>query len=387
MSGKQEDGGVLPSRDRLSDVIIESLGDGVLIVGSNGLIHRHNKRFVEMWAVDPVTTGIQDPVVLAQMVKDQLVEPEAFMDRTREFAALEDGQEHVELLKFRDGRIIERRQRSLHDEGLNLGRLVIFRDLTEQHSAEESNRILTKQVQATQRLESLGVLAGGLAHEFNNILMAILGNADLLVAEIDAASEGQVYLSEITTASRRAADLCSQMLTYAGKGESSRQKLDMSNVFSEMRGILDVTLGKKVILNCDVEPALPNILGDLAQMRQVILNLVGNSADACLDAGSGQIDLQFFTRHCSRSFLDGCLSGKNSSPGAYVCLEVSDTGCGLDTEQQARVFDPFYSTKFVGRGLGLSAVLGIVRGHGGVICLKSRLGYGSTFSVFLPVAD
>lgn len=385
MRGNLEAEDPLFSKDRLSEVIIESLGDGILIVNNKGLVHRHNKRFVEMWGIDPLPAGIQDPVVLAQMVKDQLVDPDAFMRRTREFAALEDGQEHVERLQFRDGRVFERRQRSLHDQGINLGRLVVFRDLTEQCRAEESNRLLTKQVQATQRLESLGVLAGGLAHEFNNILMAILGNAELLSTELDAFSESQVHLSEISTASRRAADLCSQMLTYAGKGESRQQKLDLGRVVREMKGILDVTLGKRVLLNCEFEADLPPVIGDTAQVRQVILNLVGNAADACMGEGGGDVDLQIFTRHCSRLFLDSCLSGKNTEPGPFVCLEVTDSGCGLDTEQQARVFDPFYSTKFVGRGLGLSAVLGIVRGHGGVVCLKSRLGKGSTFSIFLPV--
>jgi len=387
MSGKSEAEDILPSRDRLSEVIIESLGDGILIVDGNGLVHRYNNRFSEMWGIDPLTSGIQDSLVLAQTVKNQLVDPEAFMKRTRSFAALEDGKEHVELLEFNDGRVFERRQRSLLDQGLNLGRLVVFRDVTEQHKAEESNRLLTQQVHATQRLESLGVLAGGLAHEFNNILMAILGNADLLVSELDETSEGQTSLSEIRTASRRAADLCSQMLTYAGKGEFQRQKLDMAEVIQEMQGILDVTVGKRIVFNCDFESNLPRIQGEMAQMRQVVLNLVSNAADACLTGDGGQVDLQLFTRHCSRDFLDGCLSGRHAQPGLFVCLEVRDSGCGLDTEQQARVFDPFYSTKFVGRGLGLSAVLGIARGHGGVVYLKSRLGLGSTFSIFLPAVD
>lgn len=386
MKTERAPGAFLPSRDRLSEVIIESLGDGVLIVDGNGLVHRYNQRFSEMWGIDPLPAGIQDPVVLANMVKNQLIDPEAFIQRTRAFAQLEDGQEHVELLEFQDGRVFERRQRSLHDQGLNLGRLIVFRDVTLQREAEQANRLLTGQVQSTQRLESLGVLAGGLAHEFNNILMAILGNADLLTSDLKPDSEGQTHLSEIRTASRRAADLCSQMLTYAGKGEFRRQKLELSTVVREMRGILDVTLGKKVALNCEFEEELPGVLGDLDQMRQVILNLVGNAADACLVEDGGQVDLQLFSRHCSRSFLDNCLSGRNVQPGQYVCLEVSDTGCGLGTEEQARVFDPFYTTKFVGRGLGLSAVLGIARGHGGVVCLKSRLGQGSTFSIFLPVA-
>lgn len=373
-----------PTRERLWDVIIESLGDGVLIVDDCGLVHGYNQRFSEMWGVDPLPAGIQDPMVLAGMVKHQLADPEAFIENTRASASLEGYQEQVELLEFKDGRIFERRQRSLHEKKVNLGRLVVFRDVTGMRKAEQTNTMIREQVQATQRLESLGVLAGGLAHEFNNILMAILGNADLLAADIVPQSEGASYLSEIRTASHRAADLCSQMLTYSGKGECRHQNLNMSKIVKEMQGILDVTLGKKVVMNSEFEPDLPEIEGDLAQMRQVVLNLVGNAADACLTENGGRVDLQLFARHCSRSFLDNCLSGKNVQAGKYVCLEVSDTGCGLGIEEQARVFDPFYTTKFVGRGLGLSAVLGIARSHGGVVCLKSRLGQGSTFSVFLP---
>jgi signal transduction histidine kinase len=386
MMGTPEFGENPSSRDRLSEVIIESLGDGVLIIDANGLIHRHNQRFLEMWGLESIPLGCLDSLTLAGAVKDQMKDPGTFLDQIREFASRENENDQLDLLEFKDGRILERRQRSLGDQGLELGRLLVFRDVTAQLKAEKSNRTLALQVQATQRLESLGVLAGGLAHEFNNLLMAILGNADLLEIESHLTSDGQAHLSEIRRASRRAADLCNQMLTYSGKGEFYLQKLDLAGVVKEMRGILDVTLGKKVALTCDFQKDLPLILGDVAQMRQVILNLVGNAADACLADQGGQVALRLFASHCDRSILDGCLSGSKAEPGLYICLEVADTGCGLSREQQARVFDPFYTTKFVGRGMGLSAVLGIAMGHGGAVCVKSQPNQGSAFSVFLPVA-
>ncbi len=380
-------GSDLSSLDRLSEVIIESLGDGVLIVDKNGQVHRHNQRFTEMWGIDPLPGGVQDSLDLANLVKGQMRDPETFMESINSFARRKGNLEHVDLLEFLDGRIFERRQRSLIDQGLDLGRLLVFRDVTGQIQAEKSSRALACQVQATQRLESLGVLAGGLAHEFNNILMVIMGNADLLSAECGGSSTAQSHLSEISTASRRAADLCDQMHIYAGKGSSHREKLDLAKVVRDMRPILDITLGKKVELECKFPLELPLVMADITRIRQLVLNLVSNAADACMVVGSGRVDLRLFVRRCDQSFLRECPSTANAEPGNFVCLEVTDTGCGLDPVQQSRVFDPFYSTKFAGRGLGLSAVLGIVRSCKGAVKVQSQLKKGSNFSIFLPVVD
>ncbi len=376
----------LSSLDRLSEMIIESLGDGVLIVDRNGLVHRHNQRFSEMWGVDPLPDGVQGSLDLAHLVKDQMKNPDVFMATINSFSNREEGVEHVDLLEFKDGRIFERRQRSLCDQGLDLGRLLVFRDVTNQILAEQASLALSQQIQATQRLESLGVLAGGLAHEFNNILMVIMGNADLLTAELDQEPSVKSYLSEIGTASRRAADLCDQMHIYAGKSNSRKEKVDLAAVVWEMRPILDVALGKKVELNCDFHPNLPMVEVDVTRIRQVVLNLVSNAADACQGEGGGRVEVRVFVQHCDHSFLRECISGGNAESGNFVCMEVIDTGCGLDSAQQAKVFDPFYTSKFAGRGLGLSAVLGIVRSCQGAIKVSSDLNKGSNFSIFLPVA-
>ncbi len=380
-------GADLSSLDRLAEVIIESLGDGVLIVDKNGLVHRHNQRFCEMWGIDPLPNGVQDSLDLALLVKKQMRNPEAFLESIHSFSQRKGNKEHVDHLEFLDGRIFERRQRSLCDQGLDLGRLLVFRDVTNQIQAEKASRALALQVQATQRLESLGVLAGGLAHEFNNILMVIMGNADLLASEFGTSPSAQTHLSEIGTASRRAADLCDQMHVYAGKGNSRREELDLARVVREMRPILDIALGKKVDLGCEFQTDLPKVMADVTRFRQVVLNLVSNAADACLEEGMGRVDLRLLVRNCDQSFLRGCLSGGKVEPGQYVCLEVVDTGCGMDPAQQARVFDPFYTTKFAGRGLGLSAVLGIVRRCKGAVKVQSQMKEGSNFSIFLPVVN
>ncbi|MCP4291900.1 MAG: PAS domain S-box protein [bacterium] len=376
----------LSSLKRLSEAIIESLGDGVLIVDKNGLVHKHNKRFREMWGIEPLPNGVQGALELARMVQNQMLFPDEFLQTIKSFETRDDAAEHFDLLEFKDGRVFERRQRSLRHQGLNLGRLLVFRDVTREKELEAASKALTLQVQTTQRLESLGVLAGGLAHEFNNILMVIMGNADILDLEIGALPKVKPHLSEIFTASRKAADLCDQMHSYAGKGNTLKENLDLSCVIKEMTGILDITMGKKVDLVCNFPEDLPDIKADVTKIRQLVLNLVGNAADACLEKKEGWVELGMIACHCDRSFLKHCLCGPDAEPGNYLCLKVMDTGCGIAQDQQQKVFDPFFSTKFAGRGLGLSAVLGIVRSLKGAVKLFSRPGEGSTFSIYLPVA-
>lgn len=372
----------------MAEMIMDSLGDGVLIVDQKGLIQSYNGRFLTLWGLDSSVDRVGvDSGLLAHAVKNQLLDPEGFIAGIGAFAALDQGAERVDNLEFTDGRVLERRVRFLGQKGLESSRLLIFRDITEQVEAQKTNQALAEQVQSTQRLESLGLLAGGLAHEFNNILMVVLGNVDLMSDYDEDPADVREHLAEIRSASRRAVDLCEQMLTYAGKGGYLLQDLNLVEVVRQMRGILDLALGKETDLELAFSEPLPRVLGDADQMRQVILNLVSNAADACSGQDSVKVALSLFRRQCSQAFLDGCLSGEEAAAGAYVCLEVADNGCGLEPEQLNRVFDPFYTTKLAGRGLGLSAVLGIVRGHGGCVCVKSRPGRGSTFSVLLPIAD
>ncbi|MBS3821711.1 MAG: response regulator, partial [Phycisphaerae bacterium] len=241
------------------------------------------------------------------------------------------------------------------------------------------------QIQHAQKLESLGVLAGGIAHDFNNLLVGILGNADLALTELSPVSPARESVQQIEISARRAADLCRQMLAYSGKGRFVIEPIDLSEVVEEMGHMLTVAISKNVVLKYNLPDDLPAVMADATQIRQVVMNLITNASEAIGDR-SGVISVSTNAMECTQECLDEAYAAEDLSPGMYVALEVSDTGCGMDAETLAKLFDPFYTTKFTGRGLGLAAVLGIIRGHGGAIKVDGEPGRGSTFTVLLPAS-
>ena len=259
-------------------------------------------------------------------------------------------------------------------------------NITERKQAEEERRKLEARVQHAQKLESLGVLAGGIAHDFNNLLMAILGNADLTLRELSASSPARAGLGEIKKACVRAAELCKQMLAYSGKGRFDIKPIDLSELVEEMTHMLEVSISKKAVLRYDFADHLPAVQADSTQMRQIVMNLITNASEAIGDK-SGVISISTGIVDCDRAYLDKVHLAQELSEGLYVYLEVADTGCGMDEETRPKVFDPFYTTKFAGRGLGLAAVLGIVRGHNGAIKIYSEPRKGTTFKILLPVVE
>jgi len=260
----------------------------------------------------------------------------------------------------------------------------IFVDVTERKRAEEERQLLEKQVRHAQKLESLGVLAGGIAHDFNNLLMVILGNAELAAMESPTDSMAVVSIDEIKKASQRAAELCSQMLAYSGRGQFLVEPINLSQVVSDMSKMLEVTISKKAMLKTSFAADPPAVDADVTQIRQIVMNLITNASEAIGD-DHGIIMITTDTMHCDRVYLKNTYLGEELPEGLYARLEVTDTGCGMDSETQAKLFDPFLTTKFAGRGLGLAAVLGIIRAHGGAVTVSSEFGRGTTFNVLLPV--
>ena len=264
------------------------------------------------------------------------------------------------------------------------GRLAcLFTDTTTRRQAEAEKTKMEAHLRHTQKLESLGVLAGGIAHDFNNLLMAILGNADLALAELPPTSPARLNLVDIERASCRAAELCRQMLDYSGKGRFVIEPLNLSAIVSEMAQMIEVSISKKCHLRCDLPPSLPATEGDATQIRQVIMNLIINASEAIADT-NGTIAVTTGVLECDREYLLDSYLGADRPEGTYVYIEVADTGSGMTKEIKTRLFEPFFTTKFTGRGLGLSAVLGIVRGHKGVIKVYSEPGRGSTFRIHFP---
>ncbi len=287
-----------------------------------------------------------------------------------------DGRERVLLtskLPIRDG------------TGQIIGLVGVTRDITEEKRAGQEKEQLTRRLQETQKLESLGVLAGGIAHDFNNILTSVLGYASLARLELAGLPSAASHLEQIEQAALRAAELCKQMLAYSGRGHFVVQQVNLSRLVEEALPLLQVSISKRVTLRHDLEGNLPAVIADVTQLRQIIMNLVINAADA-IGERSGGVHVATGVMQADRAYLDQTYLSPAIEPGTYVYLEVRDNGCGMTPETMARIFEPFFSTKFTGRGLGLAAVLGIVRGHGGAIRVDSEPDRGTTFRLLLPAA-
>ncbi len=262
--------------------------------------------------------------------------------------------------------------------------LALMHDVTRRKLAEEERRQLEAQVQHAQKLESLGVLAGGIAHDFNNLLVGILGNAGLALMKLPPESPVRNYIEKLEAAGQRAAELTNQMLAYSGRGAFVVEPLDMTRLIKEMAHLLEASISKKATFSYDLPADFPLIQGDPVQLQQVVMNLIINASEA-LEDESGVITLRAGTKDIDQGSLPGIFLRDDLPEGRYVCIEVADTGCGMDAETRERVFDPFFTTKFAGRGLGLAAVLGIMRGHKGTVKVYSEPGQGTTFALYLPV--
>jgi signal transduction histidine kinase/CheY-like chemotaxis protein len=270
------------------------------------------------------------------------------------------------------------------DAGNARGAVTTLQDITAQKHASRELLAVERRLQETQKLESLGVLAGGIAHDFNNLLTGILGNASLARLDLPPGyANVRASLDNLEQATMRAADLCKQMLAYAGKGRFIIQPLNLSQLVRETSELLGVSLGRKASLQLQLADGLPAFQGDSTQVRQILMNLVLNASEALGDKG-GMITVRTGVVQVTREYVERAKFHDQAEEGRYVFVDVSDNGCGMDAATQARIFDPFYTTKFTGRGLGLAAVLGIVRGHKGAIRVYSELDKGTTFKVFFP---
>ncbi len=248
-----------------------------------------------------------------------------------------------------------------------------------------ARKTLESQMQQTQRLESLGVLAGGIAHDFNNLLTGVIGNASLLEERLPAGSRDGAAVRSLLEAGEAMAKLTSQMLAYSGRGRFVIESLDLSQQVALITTLIQSSIPKNVRLRMLLEDKLPRIDADAGQLQQVIMNLVINAAEA-IGSENGTVEVSTLLRPLGPAELEANVTRQPIPPGNYVAMVVRDTGAGIDEQTKARIFDPFYTTKFAGRGLGLSAVLGIIRGHRGALLLDSQPGRGTTFRVFFPVS-
>ena len=269
------------------------------------------------------------------------------------------------------------------DTGRPLYSIGLIQDVTEQVLAKQEHARMEAHLQEIQKLESLGVLAGGIAHDFNNILMSIMGYAEISKSKLSAQSPIYSNLDQIIQSGQVASDLCSQMLAYAGESSVKEEIFCLETLIENTLQMLQTSIAKTSRLRLNIRQDLPCIAGDPSQVSQILMNLVINASEAIGKSG-GTITL-------STDLLDPAADAPATpyviapeGPGPYLSLTVSDTGCGIKPENLSRIFEPFFTDKFMGRGLGLSAVLGIVRAHSGALHVDSEPGRGTTFRVLFP---
>jgi PAS domain S-box-containing protein len=259
----------------------------------------------------------------------------------------------------------------------------LITNVTERKKAEEERRRLAERMQQAHKMESLGVMAGGIAHDFNNLLMGVLGNAELADTPDDI--RRRACLQALRQAAQRAADLTRQILAYTGQSLWRPTRLDLSEELRAMRPVLTGEAPPGAELVFALEDRLPLVAGDGGQLCQLITNLVTNAVESLGDQ-PGSVHVSTGRTNVSSSYLARTYMDDDLPGGEYVFLEVKDTGCGMDTETIRRMSDPFFTTKFTGRGLGLAAAVGIIRAHRGALKVKSAVGKGSTITVLLPSA-
>ncbi|MGB2770916.1 MAG: PAS domain S-box protein [Anaerolineae bacterium] len=262
------------------------------------------------------------------------------------------------------------------ENGEPMGAVMASHDVTERRRSEDAMR-------QAQKLESLGVVAGGVAHDFNNLLAGMMMQITVAQAKLQPDSPALTHLQKVLTSAQRAADLTRQLLAYAGKGQFQVQDVDLNRLISDNIDLLQATTPHHVTMTQHLAPDLPSIVGDLGQVQQVVMNLVMNAAEAT-ENGQGQVTLTTGVQTVTEEHLPDFLPTARPLPGHYVTVAVTDNGVGMDAETLSRIFDPFFTTKFTGRGLGLSATLGITRAMHGGLQVQSTPGVGTTFRVFFP---
>lgn len=271
-----------------------------------------------------------------------------------------------------------------NEEGKVYGAVAAFMDITDRRVMEEERLRLERELQQAHKVESLTRMTGAIAHNFNNLLMAMMGNLELALYGLPQDAKAVRNITEAMNACSRAAEISRFMLTSIGQTDAKHAPLDLSKATAEALARLRASLPEKIQLNTNYPSEAPVIMGDGTHIRQILTNLIMNAEEAIGDReGSITVTISNVAVVAGPKFFPPEWEPKAQN---YACLEVSDTGCGLDSETQDKVFEPFFSTKFTGRGMGLPVILGLVRAHQGGITVESRLGEGTTFRVFFPMA-
>ena len=354
------------------DMVVDSLSDAVIVIDPS-------RRVLDMNAAARALVGREGPW-LGLTIESLL----PFLDQT--VLALTHGVESTAVVDVGgvpthfEVRLVPVRTEMRADAAW----LLLLRDVTAQRRAADERDAMAARMQEQQRRESLSVLAGGLAHDFNNLLASIIGNADLLMLRLSPSSEMGTSVGAILLGAQRAADLVDKMLAYAGERHGSTSRIDLDHLVRDLLDLLQTSAARHCTLHYEGTPAI--IDADATQIRQVVMNLIINAAEA-VEEPLGAVRIRLGVERLSRRKLSELSAPPAAVQGNFAYVEVHDNGHGMDGETLQRIFDPFFTTKASGHGLGLAAVQGIVRGHGGAMYASSTPGVGTTFRCWFPLAD
>jgi two-component system, cell cycle sensor histidine kinase and response regulator CckA len=360
----------------LLSATLESTADGIIVWDLSGKTIISNKRFAEMWRIPEHLAATGDNNLMRAHVLDQLIDPQAFLTLTENcHLAREEKSRH--LLHFKDGRLFERSSMPLMVDGKIGGRVICVRDITEQKNLEH-------QLRHAQKMEALGTLAGGVAHDFNNILTVIMGFCNMTSLQMEAGSPLKRYQDQIMAASERALALTNSLLAYSRKQAMDRRPIELNASVQKTEKFLERLIGEDIELITRLCAPKIVVMADSSQLEQVLMNLAANARDAM--ARKGRLVIGTSRLEIDAEFVELHGYGK---PGPFALLTVSDTGAGMDEKTREKIFEPFFTTKEVGQGtgLGLSIAYGIVKQHDGFINVASEPGRGTTFSIYLPLID
>lgn len=376
----------LKEGEELLRATLESTGDGILVVDNKGKVTHANTRFADMWKIPTDIFESRDDEKLLGFVLGQLENPEEFLNKVQEL--YNSDFEAMDLIKFKDGREFDRFTCPLVQDETVTGRVWSFRDITDKKQEEEKRQNLQDKLERAERMESLGILAGGVAHDLNNMLGPVVGYSELILSGLDEASKIGKRIKKIGKSAQDAANVIQDLLTLARRGRYEMTAIninDVINSYLESPGYLKLCQANpnvKVSFNLDKD--VPNINGSSPHLAKAVMNLVVNAFDAMPNGGNLQIA-------SGTANIDVLIDGYIvAEPGEYVVLSVSDTGMGIADEDIGKIFEPYYSKKKMGTsgsGLGLSVVYGVVKDHGGYYDIVSQVGENTIFILYFPVSD